>query len=94
VVQGVLLPVQLQIEVTVRLLSISQDRLVVVDLVAQARNHRQVALDAALVVIVLPALVFVEAGEIVLQIEQLLLQGLVVSLALSQLDGFLFELLD
>ena len=66
IIESVLLPLKLHVEVAILLLSISEDDLVVVDLVAETSDEGQVALNTGPVVLVLPPLLVVQLGEVVL----------------------------
>lgn len=66
IIESVLLPLKLHVEVAILLLSISEDGLVVVDLVAETSDEGQVALNSGPVVLVLSPLLVVQLGEVVL----------------------------
>ena len=66
IIESVLLPLKLHVEVAILLLSISEDDLVVVDLVAETSDEGQVALNAGPVVLILSPLLVVQLGEVVL----------------------------
>ena len=66
IIESVLLPLKLHVEVAILLLSISEDGLVVVDLVAETSDEGQVALNSGPGVLVLSPLLVVQLGEVVL----------------------------
>ena len=86
------LAVQLRVELGVLPLAVVVDRALLVDLGAQRLDEADVCIDSRLVVLVHPALLFVEAAEILLQVDQLVLQRLVIALALPQIGRLLHQL--
>ena len=88
------LAVQLRVELGILPLAVVVDRALLVDLGAQRLDEADVCIDSRLVVLVHPALLFVEAAKILLQVNQLILQRLVIALALPQFGRLLHKLCD
>ena len=65
-----------------------------IDLRSESLDEANVGVDTRLVVFVHPTLIFVESSEVLLQVHQLVLKQLVVSLSLSKAGSFLHQLCD
>ena len=65
-----------------------------IDLRSESLDEANVGIDTRLVVFIHPALIFVESSEVLLQVHQLVLKQLVVSLSLSEAGSFLHQLCD
>lgn len=94
VIEGLLLLVQLGVEIGILFFSVDQEVLLVVDLLPERGDHVDVGLHPALVVVLHPPLLVGDPVEVLLEVEQLILQILVLPLSLSELHGLLPELCD
>ena len=86
------MPLQFNIEVAVLLFPVSEYAFLVIDFVPEVSYEQQVSVYPALVVIVHSAFLIVKPVKVRLQGQQLVLEGLVVALTLSEFGGFLLEL--
>jgi len=93
-VEDVLLRVELGVEVRVLLLAVDQKVLLVIDLLAEGRNHVDVDLNATLVVVLHTALLVGDAVEVLLEAEQLVLEELVLALSGAEFHGLSAQLSD
>ena len=83
------LAVQLRVELRILPLAIVVNCALFIDFGAESLDESNVGIDARLVVLVHAPLVFVKAAKILLQVHQLILQRLVVTLALTKFCSFL-----
>lgn len=88
------LAVQLTVQIGILLLAFVVDAALFVDLASESLNEPNVAVDAALVVFVHPALLLVQSRKTLLQIEQLVLHSAVVTLLRSKVVSLLHQLSD
>lgn len=91
-VQDILLGVKFSIQIGILLLSVNEQALLIIDFLSQSRNHVDVYLNSALVVVLHSSLLIGDSVEVLLQGEQLILKELVFSLPLSELHGFCSQL--
>ena len=94
IIKSLLLAIQLSVEVSILLLPVDQEVLLVIYLLPESTDHVDVSFNSALVVVLCAPLLICDSVEVLLQVEELLLQVLVLSLALSQVHGFLPQLSD
>ena len=83
------LPVKLCIQIGVLLFSFVIDLPLLVDFGPESLDKADVAIDTTLVVLVHSTLVLVESSEVLFHVEELVLEGPVVSLSLAQFCCFL-----
>ena len=93
-VENVLLAIELGIEVSILLLAVDEEMLLVIDLLTEGRDHVDVDLDTALVVILHASLLVGDAVEVLLKGKQLILQHLVLALLGSEVHGLSAQLSD
>ena len=91
-VEDILLGVKFCVEVGILLLSINQETLLIINLLSQSRDHVDVDLDSALVVILHSSFLVRHPVEVLFQGEELILEQFVFSLSLSKLHGFCSQL--
>lgn len=82
-IENFLLIIQLGEEVSVLLFSISQNAVLVIDLLAKRRDHANVSIDSALHLVLEPSLVVSSPVEILFESHKLILKGFVGSLAFA-----------
>ena len=76
------------------LFTLIQKCFLIIDLCPQSVDKSEVCLEPCLVVVFLSPLLLVDAIELLLQGQELVLKMLVVSLLVPEIDCFLFELLN
>ena len=88
------LTVELCVEFSVLSFAIVIDCPLLVNLGPQRLNEPNVSVDSGLVVLIHAALVFVKTSEVLLQVHQLVLKHLVVTLTLAEVCRLFHELCD
>ena len=73
-VQDILLGVKFGIQISILLLSINQQTLLIIDLLSQSRDHIDVDLNSALIIILHPSFLISHPVEILFQGEELILE--------------------
>ena len=86
------LSIQFSVQLSVLAFALIVDRLLLINLCTQGLDETDVTINSSLVVFIHPAFVFVEAAKVLLQIQQLILQCMVVSLSLSEFSSLSHEL--
>ena len=79
------LSVELRVELGVLAFAIVIDRALLVNLRSQSLNESDASINARLVVLVHASLVFVESTEILFKVQQLVLEGFVISLSSAKI---------
>ena len=92
VVEGVLLAIELGVEIGVLLLSIDEEVLLVINLLSQGLDHVDVNFYSASIVLLHSSLIIGYPVEVLLEREQLVLEVLILPLSSSQVHGLLTEL--
>jgi len=92
VVQRLLLTVQLGVKVSILLFAIDEKVSLIIDFLSESGDHADVGLDARFIIILHASLFIGYSVEILLQVQELVLEGLVLPLSVSQLVGFLSQL--
>ena len=76
--------VQLSVQLSILSLPLVVDVFLFIYLGSQGLYETKIAIDSGLVVFIHPSLILIESAKVLLQIEQLILQGVIVSLPLSK----------
>ena len=73
-VQNILLGVKFGVQISILLLSINQQTLLIIDLLSQSRDHIDVDLNSALIIILHPSFLISHPVKILFQGEELILE--------------------